>query len=98
MLHVISARCVARDLHMTASGPLERTCWIQSTAQRGDCQKSRFPPLNAIIIIIIITIVVVVIIIIFQTSSTVKTEAFARPPYQLVRTDTAVPESGGNIT
>ena len=28
-LHVISARCVGRDLHTTAPGPLERTCWRQ---------------------------------------------------------------------
>ena len=27
MLHVISARCVARDLHTIAPGSLERTCW-----------------------------------------------------------------------
>ena len=54
MLHVISARCVARDLHTIAPGPLERTCWRRFGAQRGDCQKSRFEPFNAIIIIIII--------------------------------------------
>ena len=28
MLHVISAWCVARDLHTIEPGPLERTCWI----------------------------------------------------------------------
>ena len=30
MLHIISARCVARDLHTIAPGPLERTCWRRS--------------------------------------------------------------------
>ena len=51
MLHVISARCVARDLHTTVPGPLERTCWRRFAAQWGDCKKSRIAPLNAIIII-----------------------------------------------
>ena len=50
-LHVISARCVARDLHTIAPGPLERTCWRQFAALWGDCKKSRITPLNAIIII-----------------------------------------------
>ena len=54
MLHVISARCVARDLHSIAPGPLERACWRQFAALRGDCKKSRTAPLNATIIIIII--------------------------------------------
>ena len=31
-LHVISARCVARDLHTVAPGPLERACWRQFAA------------------------------------------------------------------
>ena len=31
-LHVISARCVARDLHTIAPGPLERTYWRQFAA------------------------------------------------------------------
>ena len=53
-LHVISARCVARDLHTVAPGPLEHTCWRQFAALWGDCTKSRIAPLNAIIIIIII--------------------------------------------
>ena len=52
-LHAISARCVARDLHTAAPGPLERTCWRQFVALWGDCKKSRIAPLNAIIIIII---------------------------------------------
>ena len=50
---MISAQCVARDLHTIASGPLERTCWRQLAALWGDCKKSRIAPLNAIIIIII---------------------------------------------
>ena len=50
-LHVISARCVARDLHTVASEPLERTCWRQFAALWGDCKKSRIAPLNGIIII-----------------------------------------------
>ena len=64
MLHVMSARCVARDLHTIAPGPLESRCWREFATQWGDCQKSRiahcqksrFAPLNAIIIIIIIII------------------------------------------
>ena len=51
-LHVISARCVARDLHTIAPGPLERTCWRQFAALWGDGNKSRIAPLNAIIIIL----------------------------------------------
>ena len=54
MLHVISARCVAHDLHTIAPGPLERACWRRFAALWGDCKKSRIAPLNAIIIIIII--------------------------------------------
>ena len=50
MLHVIGARCVARDLQTIAPGPLERTFWRQFAGQRGDCLKSRIVPLNAIII------------------------------------------------
>ena len=50
MLHVINARCVARDLHTTGPGPLERTCWRRFAAQCGDCKKSRIVPLNRIII------------------------------------------------
>ena len=55
-LHVISARCVARDLHTVAPGPLERTCWRQFAALWRDCKKSRIAPLNAIIINIIIVL------------------------------------------
>ena len=54
MLHVMGARCVARDLHTISPWPLERMCWRQLAAERGDCRKSRTAPLNAIIIIIII--------------------------------------------
>ena len=53
MLHVISARCVARNLHTIAPGPLEHACWRQFAALWGDCKKSRIALLNAIIIIII---------------------------------------------
>ena len=42
MLHVISTRCVARDLRTIAPGLLERACWSK---------KSGIAPLNAIIII-----------------------------------------------
>ena len=52
MLHVISAQCVAHDLHSIAPGPLERACWRQFAALWGDCKKSRIAPLNAIIIIL----------------------------------------------
>ena len=54
MLHVMGARCVVRDLHTIAPGPLERVCWRQFAALWGDCKKSRTAPLNAITIIIII--------------------------------------------
>ena len=50
MLHMISARCVARDLHTIAPGPLERTCRRVFAAQWRHCKKSRFSPLNVIII------------------------------------------------
>ena len=53
MLHVISARCVACDLHMIAPGPLECTCWRCFAAQWGDCKKSQIASVSAIIIIII---------------------------------------------
>ena len=52
MLHMISARCVARDSHSIVPGPLERACWRQFVALWGDCKKSRIAPLNAIIIIL----------------------------------------------
>ena len=54
MLHVISAQCVACELHTIALRPLECTCWRQFAGQWGDCKKSRSAPLNAIFIIIII--------------------------------------------
>ena len=57
MLHVISARCVARDLHMIAPRPLERMNWRRIAAQWGDSIKSRIAPLKSIIIIIIIIII-----------------------------------------
>ena len=50
MLHVMSARCVARDLHTIVPGPLERTCWRPIVA-----------PLNAIIIISSIIIIIIVV-------------------------------------
>ena len=53
-LHMISAQCVAHDLHTVAPGPLERVCWRQFAALWGDCKKSQIAPLNATIIIIII--------------------------------------------
>ena len=60
MLHMISARCVARNLHTTAPGP-ECKCWRQFTAQWGDCQNSWTAPLDVIIIIIIIIITIIII-------------------------------------
>ena len=60
MFHVISARCVARDLLTTAPWPLERTGWRQFAAQWGDCEKSRIAPLNVIIISINISISTVI--------------------------------------
>ena len=38
MLHVISARCVARDLHTVAPWPLQRTYWRQFAVQWGYCE------------------------------------------------------------
>ena len=58
MLHVISAQCVARDLHTIAPRTLQHTCWRRFAAQWGDCSKSRIAPFNAIIIIIIIIIII----------------------------------------
>ena len=55
MLHVVSAQCVALDLHMIAPGPLECMCWRQFLVQWGVCKKSQIVPLNIIIIIITIT-------------------------------------------
>ena len=57
MLQVIGARCVAHDFYTIMSWPLERTCWRQFAAQRGDCKKSQTALLNGIIIIIIIIII-----------------------------------------
>ena len=61
-LHVISAQCVARDLHTIVPGPLERTCWRQFAALWGDCNKSRIAPLNAIIIIIVLVVVLLLLL------------------------------------
>ena len=54
MLHVISTRCVARDLHTIVPGPLEHAYWetVRGVVRR--LIKSQIAPLNAIIIIIII--------------------------------------------
>ena len=49
---MISARCVARDLHTISPGPLERTCWRQFAALWGDCKKSRIAPLNAMLLLL----------------------------------------------
>ena len=69
MLHVISARCVARDLHTIALGLLERTCWRRFAAQWGDCKNSRIAPFIAIIInIIIITIIIIVVVVVVVTA------------------------------
>ena len=70
-LHVISARCVARDLHTVVPGPLEHTCCRQFTALWGDCKKSRIAPLNAIITIIIIIIFTILTLdVLFRTHTT----------------------------
>ena len=53
---MISARCVARDLHTIAPWLLERTCRRLFAAQRGDCKQSRTAALNAIITVIIMFI------------------------------------------
>ena len=53
MLHVMSARCVARDLHTIVPRPVEHTCWRSFAAQWGDSKKSQIVPLNVIIIMII---------------------------------------------
>ena len=49
MLHMISVRWSAHDLHSVMPGLLERTCWRQFAGQWGDCQKSRIAPLNVLI-------------------------------------------------
>ena len=54
MLHVISAQCVACDLHTFVPGLLEHMCWRRFAAQWGDCKNSQMVPLNVITIIIII--------------------------------------------
>ena len=54
MLHVMSAQCVAHDLHTIAPWPLERTCWRQFAALWGDCKRSWIVPFSAIFIIFII--------------------------------------------
>ena len=53
MLHMISARCVARDLHTIAPRPHDCTFWKQFAAQRGDCKKSRIAPLSAILLLLL---------------------------------------------
>ena len=53
MLYVISAWCVACDLHTIAPGPLEYTCWRRFEIVK----KSWIAPFSAIIIIIIIIII-----------------------------------------
>ena len=63
-LHVISARCAARDLHTVAPGPLERTCWRQFGRCEEIVKKSRIAPLNAIIIIIVVVVIIIIIIIV----------------------------------
>ena len=52
MLHAISARCVARDLHTVVLGHL--TVHVGDSSQRSN--KSQIAPLNAIITVIIIII------------------------------------------
>ena len=73
-LHVISARCVARNLHTVAPGPLKRspTCRRQFAALRGDCKKSPIAPLNVIIINININININIIIIIIIIITGIK--------------------------
>ena len=63
MLLVMSARCVARDLHTIAPRPLEHACWREFAAQWGDCKKSRIVLFNVNIIIIIVFVIIVIIII-----------------------------------
>ena len=58
MLHVIDTWCVAHDFLTIVPWPLEHMCWRQFVELRGDCEKSRTAPLNAVIIIIIIIIIV----------------------------------------
>ena len=49
MLHMISARCVERDLNTIVPEPLEHTCW------------RRFVPFSAIIIIINFIIIIIIL-------------------------------------
>ena len=56
MLHVIGARCVARDLHTIALGSLDHAGWRPRRCEEiVKKKKSRIAPLNAIVIIIIMT-------------------------------------------
>ena len=42
MLHVIGARCVARDLHTIATEPLECTCWRRFSNYVFECDYYRY--------------------------------------------------------
>ena len=54
MLHLMSARCVARDLHSAVPGHLSVRVGDSSLRSEEIVQKSRIAPVSAIIIIIII--------------------------------------------
>ena len=51
MLHMISTQCVARDLHTTAPGPLEHTCWRRWRSE----EIVEIVPLNGFIIIFLLS-------------------------------------------
>ena len=61
MLHVISARCVARDLHTIAPWPLECTCCRQFVVQL----LSFFAIIVVIVLVVVIIIVVLGVVAIF---------------------------------
>ena len=58
MLYVISAWCVACDLHTISPWPLEHTFWRQLAVQWGDWKKSWIAPFTVIIIIVIFIAVI----------------------------------------
>ena len=55
MLQVVSAQCVAHDVHMIVSWPLECTCWRQFVMLWEDCVQSGIVPF--IVIVIILTVI-----------------------------------------
>ena len=60
VLHVISARCVVRDLCTIASWPLECKCWRKLTAQSGNCNQSWTAPFRVITFAVTLLIIIMI--------------------------------------